>query len=192
MAKKKAISKDVDDRKYPDTGLPRLWRIPFNDETEQPKVENALRERIKELNCLYGVSQLAERYFNSLDNLLAELVNFLPLSWQYPDITCVRINYKDHTYKSEGFKVTEWRQSARIYVYSEPVGEVAIFYLEERPPGDEGPFLGEERALLDALADRLVLLLHASPPKWNYRILTNNLAWREKHYRSQMQPLELF
>jgi len=155
MAKKKGISKDNNDIKYPNTELPRLWRIPFNDETEQPKVENALRERIKELNCLYGVSQLAERHFNSLDNLLEELVNFLPLSWQYPDITCVRIVFKENTYKSEGFKVAEWRQSSRVYVYSEPVGEVAIFYLEERPPADEGPFLAEERALLDALADQI-------------------------------------
>ena len=155
VAKKKGIPKDIDDRRYPDTGLPRLWRIPFNDETEQPKVERALRERIKELNCLYGVSQLAERHFNSINDLLEELVNYLPLSWQYPDITCARIVFNDNTYKSESFKVTEWRQSARIYVYSEPVGEVAIFYLEERPPADEGPFLAEERALLDALADQI-------------------------------------
>jgi DNA-binding CsgD family transcriptional regulator len=40
-------------------------------------------------------------------------------------------------------------------VYSEPAGEVSIFYLEERPPADEGPFLKEERALLDALADQI-------------------------------------
>ena len=155
MAKKKVVSNDNNDTKSPNTELARLWRIPFSDETEQPKVENALRERIKELNCLYGVSQLAERHFNSLDNLLEELVNFIPHSWQYPDITCARIVFKENTYKSEGFKVTEWRQSSRIYVYSEPVGEVAIFYLEECPPADEGPFLAEERALLEALADQI-------------------------------------
>jgi len=158
MTKKKDISKEIEninDIKFPNTELPRLWRIPFNDETEQPKVESALHERIKELNCLYGVSQLAERHFNSLDNLLEELVNFLPYSWQYPDITCAKITFKENTYKSEGFKVMEWRQSSRIYIYSEPVGEVAIFYLEERPPADEGPFLAEERALLDALADQI-------------------------------------
>jgi len=156
MAKKKVVSNDDNnDIRFPNTELARLWRIPFSDETEQPKVENALRERIKELNCLYGVSQLVERHFNSLDNLLEELVNFLPHSWQYPDITCARIVFKEKTYKSEGFKVTEWRQSSRIYVYSEPVGEVAIFYLEECTPAYEGPFLAEERALLDALADQI-------------------------------------
>ena len=146
---------DNDDIRFANEELARLWRIPFNDETKHPDVENELKERIKELNCLYGVSQLAERHFNSLDNLLEELVNFLPYSWQYPDITCVRIVYGEKTYKSKGFKVTEWRQSSRIYVYSEPVGELAVFYLEERPSADEGPFLAEERALLDALADQI-------------------------------------
>ena len=155
MAKKKVISNDNNDIKFPNTKLAWLWRIPFSDETEQSEVENALRERIKELNCLYGVSRLAERHFNSIDNLLEELVNFLPHSWQNPDITCARIVFKENTYKSEGFKVTKWRQSSRIYVYSEPVGEIAMFYLEECPPADEGPFLAEERALLDALADQI-------------------------------------
>jgi len=52
MAKKKVTSDDNDDGiRFPNTELARLWRIPFSDETEQPKVENALRERIKELNC---------------------------------------------------------------------------------------------------------------------------------------------
>ncbi len=157
MPEENTISDDDTDSdiRFPNTELARLWRIPFSDETEKPKVEKELQERIKELNCLYGVSQLAERHFNSLDNLLGELVNFLPHSWQYPDITCARIVFKENTYKSAGFKVTEWRQSARVYVYSEPVGEVAMFYLEERPPADEGPFLAEERALLDALADQI-------------------------------------
>jgi DNA-binding CsgD family transcriptional regulator len=156
MAKKKTLLRaEKESIRFPSTELARLWRIPFSDETEYPKVERALRERIKELNCLYGVSQLAERHFNSLENLLAELVNFLPHSWQFPEITYARIVFKENTYKSEGFKVTRWRQSSRIYVYSEPVGEVAIFYLEECPPADEGPFLAEERALLDALADQI-------------------------------------
>jgi DNA-binding CsgD family transcriptional regulator len=140
---------------FPSKDLALLWRIPFPDETEPHKVENALRERIKELNCLYGISQLAERHLYSLDELLQELVNFLPHSWQYPEITCARILFEGKTYVSERFEVTSWRQSSRIYMYHEAVGEVGIFYLEECPPADEGPFLKEERALLDAVAEQI-------------------------------------
>jgi DNA-binding NarL/FixJ family response regulator len=132
-----------------------LWRIQFPTEIEPHEAESALRERIKELNCLYGISQLAERHLYSINDLLQELVNFLPYSWQYPDITCARILFQGKTYTSDRFKVTNWRQSSRIYMYHEAVGECSIFYLEECPPADEGPFLKEERALLDAVAEQI-------------------------------------
>jgi DNA-binding CsgD family transcriptional regulator len=140
---------------FPSKDLAMLWRIPFPTEAKPGEFEAALRERIKELNCLYGVSQLAERYLYSLDELLQELVNFLPYSWQYPEITCARVLFKGKTFTSDRFKVTNWRQSSRIYMYHEAVGECDIFYLEECPPYDEGPFLKEERALLDAVAEQI-------------------------------------
>jgi DNA-binding NarL/FixJ family response regulator len=132
-----------------------LWRVPFSSENDPLKIEIALRERIKELNCLYGISQLAERHLQSLDGLLKELVTFLPWSWQYPEVTCARILFKGRTYTSEKFKVTDWRQASQIYMYHEAVGEVSIFYLEECEPEDEGPFLKEERSLLDAVAEQI-------------------------------------
>jgi len=157
MGKKKIPPSPADVRHlpFPSKDLALLWRIPFPTETEPHEVESALRERIKELNCLYGVSQLAERNLYSLDGLLQELVNFLPYSWQYPEITCARILFKGKTYTSDRFKVTDWRQSSRIYMYHEAMGECGIFYLEECPPADEGPFLKEERALLDAVAEQI-------------------------------------
>jgi DNA-binding CsgD family transcriptional regulator len=152
------MMKNVSDDKqqpFPSKDLALLWRIPFSSEDEPENVKTALRERIKELNCLYGISQLAERHLYSIDELLQELVNFLPYSWQYPEITCARILFKGKTYTSDKFSMANWRQSSRIYMYHEPVGECDIFYLEECPPADEGPFLKEERALLDAVAEQI-------------------------------------
>ncbi|MEJ2701780.1 MAG: helix-turn-helix transcriptional regulator [Sedimentisphaerales bacterium] len=131
------------------------WRIPPSEESDPLKVEWALRERIKELNCLYGVAQLAENVSDSIDGFLRRVVHLLPPSWQYPEITCARILFAGKTYKTKGFKATKWRQSARITVFNDPVGEVEVFYLEQRPPYFEGPFLREERALLDAIAEHI-------------------------------------
>ncbi len=143
---------------FPSIDLAFLWRIPVPTDSVTGKVELALRERIKELNCLYGISQLAERNLYSLEGLLEELVSFLPHSWQYPDITCARILFKGKTYTSDRFNVTNWRQSSRIYMYHEAVGECSVFYLEECTPADEGPFLKEERALLDAVAEQIGII----------------------------------
>lgn len=147
--------KDDPNFQFPTKELALLWRIPFTEESERSKVEHALKERIKELNCLYGVSQLAERHSDSVEELLAELVNFLPYSWQFPELTCARIRFKGKTFTSQGFKVTKWRQASQIFLYNEAVGEVEIVYTEECPPSDEGPFMKEERVLLDALAEQI-------------------------------------
>lgn len=157
MAKKKVTFSHAAGEEFKNVpeDLLRLWRIHFNNNMEPSKLIIALRERIKELNCLYGVAQISERHVDSIEDLLREMVSFLPFSWQYPEITCARIVFKGNTYKSKNFKVTKWRQSSQIYLYNEPVGDVTISYTEERPPMDEGPFLKEERVLLDALAERI-------------------------------------
>ncbi len=132
-----------------------LWQIPQHENMDPHQVEIALRERIKELNCLYGIARLAEHYSDSMDEFLKRLVDVLPLSWQYPEMACSRVVFKDKTFKSEHCKVTKWRQSSQIQMYNEAVGDVTIFYLEEKPPSDEGPFLKEERVLLDEVAQRI-------------------------------------
>ena len=157
MPRSKSPSLQTDPKKKQNVinELQFLLPIPHNNYTDPAKLEIALRERIKELNCLYGISLLSERYSDSIDDLLRNLVNILPPSWQYPEITCARIIFNGKTYKSRGFKVTKWRQSSQIPMYNELVGEVEVLYLEGRPPEDEGPFLKEERVLLDAVAERI-------------------------------------
>ena len=135
--------------------LPVHWRIPPSAEKDPAKVEHALRERIKELNCLYGIAQLAERHADSLEALLRGVVRIIPPSWQYPEITCARITFEDQVYSSAGYKGTRWRQATEIRVYGQVVGEVEVCYREKRARCHEGPFLSEERALLDAIAERI-------------------------------------
>ena len=137
---------------------PGKWRILPIQESEPSELERALHERIKELNCLYGLAQLARQSPDSIDVLLQRIVAILPPSWQYPEITCARIVFDDNTFKSHDFKVSKWRQTARIILDNEPVGEVAVFYREERPPLYEGPFLREERILLEAVAEHIAAM----------------------------------
>lgn len=134
---------------------PHRWYILPSEESDPPKVERALRERIKELNCLYGITRLTEGGPDSLDEFLQRVVNILPPSWQYPEIACARITFQGQVYRTEDFKVAKWRQAARVVVFGEPAGEVEVFYTQQRPALYEGPFLREERALLDAVAENI-------------------------------------
>jgi len=80
---------------FPSKELALLWRIPIPGEKDLEDIQAALHERIKELNCLYGISQLAERHLYSIEGFLRELVRFLPYSWQYPEVTCARILFQN-------------------------------------------------------------------------------------------------
>ncbi len=115
----------------------------------------ALGERVKELNCLYGISELVEQSGVSLDGILQGVVDLIPPAWQHPEVTCARVAVGDDVFTTERFRETEWRQSSDIVVRGVTKGVLAVFYLEEMPDFDEGPFLKEERSLIDAIVERL-------------------------------------
>jgi response regulator RpfG family c-di-GMP phosphodiesterase len=119
------------------------------------KQTHDLKERVKELSCLYGISNLIEKPDISLETIIKWTVNLLPSTWQYPQITCARIILEAKEYKTKNFKETIWKQSSDIMVHQKPVGTVVVYYLEERPERDEGPFLKEERNLINIIAERL-------------------------------------
>ncbi|MCW4033070.1 MAG: hypothetical protein NWF08_06715 [Candidatus Bathyarchaeota archaeon] len=126
---------------------------------KRKKAEEALRERAKELNCLYGISELIEKYGKDLQRTLDELVYFIPEAWQYPDITCVRIVCDKYKSQTKNFKETKWGQISEIKIDNKKIGQVEVFYLVEKPSRDEGPFLKEERALLRIIAERISRLI---------------------------------
>jgi signal transduction histidine kinase len=126
-----------------------------SDEIASGDLAHKLAERVKELNCLYGISRLIESGNKSLEDILHGAVTIIPAAWQYPEITCARINVKKQRFLSHNFKETNWKQSEIIYIKSLPYGRVDVFYTEEKPVCDEGPFLREERDLIHAIAERL-------------------------------------
>lgn len=124
-------------------------------EDERKEIDHALRERLKELGCLYGIAKLMERFEPNLDAILQGAVELLPPAWQYPEVTCARIIFEEKEYKSPGFTETADMQSAEILTRGKKAGVVEVYYTKKMPPSDEGPFLNEERALINAVAERL-------------------------------------
>jgi len=122
------------------------------DATKRKRLEHNLRERIKELLCLCSIANLAQRPGIALDEICEEIVNILPKSWQYPEITCARITIDGKEFRTSNYRESKWKQSVGIKVHGAKAGEVEVSYLEERPEVDEGSFLKEERVLIDTVA----------------------------------------
>jgi PAS domain S-box-containing protein len=131
-----------------------LFRNLKRNEEALLKFSHDLGERVKELDCLYKISRLIERDLPP-EVLYQEITEILPPSWQYPEITCARIMLEGEEFKTDGFRQTDWGQSSDVIVKGERLGRVEVIYLEEMPEIDEGPFLEEERSLINAITERL-------------------------------------
>lgn len=126
---------------------------------ECARIEWALRERVKELTCLYGIAQVVERAAGDPEPALAAMVALLPPAWQYPEITAARILVDGRAWQTPGFGPAADTQVAEIHVHGERRGTVEVAYREARPAADEGPFLREERALIQEVARQVGQLL---------------------------------
>lgn len=133
-----------------------------NDITTRKHAEEALRdksaklaERVKELRCLYEVSELLRRTDLSHEKLLSETVRLLPSAWLVPEKTCARIVWEGQEFRTENFRESEWELSGEILVHGRRVGAVRVGFLGAWPEGGDAPFLPEERELIEAVAHLL-------------------------------------
>jgi len=118
-------------------------------------VSHFLKERVKELSCLYGISELISTHGNDLNETMRGVVEIIPPSWQFPEITAGRIVIEESEFKTDNHRESEWVQVAPILIQQREIGFVEVCYLEEKPEYDEGPFLNEERLLIDAISDQI-------------------------------------
>ena len=130
-----------------------------HDITERKLKEAQIQERVKELNTLYRSSKLIEREGITLDEIYQEFTNILPEGWHYPEITCARIVIGGNEFRTKNFKESDWMQSSPIKVNNSTIGKIEVGYLEKRPDEDEGPFIKEERMIIDDIAERIGLLI---------------------------------
>jgi signal transduction histidine kinase len=123
------------------------------------RTEWALRERVKELTCLYGIARATQPPGITPDEALQAIVELLPPAWQYPEIACARIVFDKQSYTTTGFETGIHRQAADIMVSGHRRGFVEVVYTQEVPVTSEPPFLEEERSLINMVAREIAILI---------------------------------
>jgi len=124
-------------------------------EKEKENTLFSFKERVKELECFYGLADLVEKEGIELFDICRGLIDLVPPGWQFPSITCCQITVNDFVCATDNFEETEWKMTAKIFVKGKECGAIDVCYLEGKPERDEGPFLEEERRLINALSERL-------------------------------------
>ncbi|HWR37485.1 MAG TPA: ATP-binding protein [Clostridia bacterium] len=117
--------------------------------------ECALRERVKELTCLYGIANIAQQVGIPLRSTLQTIVELLPPAWQFPEAACARIVLDGQAYATPEFRVSTRGLTANLKIGARNRGVVELFYSEELPQSAESPFLREERTLIEMVAHEI-------------------------------------
>ncbi|MFC2138689.1 response regulator, partial [Bacteroidota bacterium] len=125
--------------------------IGFISNIQLEKLSYDNTERVKELKGINRTAELLKKG-TTLEESLQEICNFLPEAWQYPEYTVARITYEGLVFTSNNFKETRWVQKQKFETPDNKNGCIEIFYIKEFPELYEGPFLKEERNLIDNLA----------------------------------------
>jgi hypothetical protein len=140
-----------------------------SDAEELGLVHHRLSDRIKELNCLYDISNFRVDTDFSLDAVLQAVVDFIPPAIQFPEITCARLILGGYEVTTKNFKDTRWKLSREITVSNKWLGTLEVCYLEEKPELDEGPFLMEAKNLIKAVAENIAKIIEGEEAEADIR-----------------------
>ena len=115
----------------------------------------SLRERAKELECIYQVEEALGAPDLPLEQRLQVVACAIVRGWQFPEVCRASVTLFDAEYRCAPFEPSPWRLQAVVKNQDEVVGSVNVYYLEKKPDADEGPFLREEVKLINTIAERI-------------------------------------
>lgn len=119
------------------------------------RILQSLAERAKELNCLYRIDEILDERDLDEASVFQQIVETIPPGWQFPEVCNARLDIDGICATTPGFVDGRSSLSAAVEIEGKRVGTLTVSYSDERPEFDEGPFLKEERRLIDAIAQRL-------------------------------------
>ncbi len=109
------------------------------------------RERLKELGCINQTTYILKEG-KPIEETLQQIALLLPAAWQYPEYTVARISFMKKDFESLEFRETNWKMVQEFNTIDEETGTIEIFYTKEFREEQEGPFLKEERDLIQNIA----------------------------------------
>jgi len=165
-----------------DGKISRVFAVSY-DITRQKQPYHTLTIRNKTLQCLFGVTKILNRPGIAMEKIFQETAELLPTGFRYSEIAGGCITFIGESFRTKKFKKTNWIVTAPLIVKDEQVGRVEVCYKTEKPDTDEGPFLKEEKYLVNEVAKRV-------SEAANRILMEEELSARAKQLRSLAAHLQ--
>lgn len=130
--------------------------------SKEPAAIAELRERVKELSCLYEVAAVFAERGGALHERLARVVEVLPRACRFPERAAARLRLDKIEVSSRAVRLGDAPTHLRVPLRVAGVdrGEVVLGYSDgpippQRSSDPTGVFLAEERALLNTVASQI-------------------------------------
>jgi predicted nucleotidyltransferase len=154
---------------------------------------DSLRERAKELSCLYSIEELIRDYEMPMERVLSRVVEAIPEGWLHPERCRARIRFEGEIFASEGFVERDDRLTVPISVQDQVLGTIEVSYDRDMPEHDIGPFLKEELTLLQTVAQRIgqTVLHRRLMPVFRTSAVPEKTAVESEQWRTVMEMLRV-
>lgn len=142
--------------------------------------EFKLKERIKELKCLYDLSRIALHSDNDLRSVATKTIKILPAALQYPELGEAKITIGKFQFSTPKFESSKHKISLPVNVDGKQKGLVEVGYRPHKTINIKQPFLKEERSLLSAVARELSLVVKRTTVEEERKSLQTQLQHVER------------
>jgi PAS domain S-box-containing protein len=131
------------------------------DFTERKKAESALvqknmeiEDRVRELRCLYRISEMANDKNLSLDHFIRDAASYICGAFARPNETLVKIVIGNKNFQTPGFTETNSKQEALITVKGQRLGNIVVcqYKHENDETGEQNTFPPEKVSLINSIA----------------------------------------
>lgn len=140
-------------------GTPVRFVRGIADITDRFVAQAALRERLKELRCLYRVVDLTTRGARSIDEICRDIARLLPESVLQAEHAVARVVIDGREFRSDGWEEPDATVSRPIVPGGRPIGVVEVGYRRGFHVTGAEVFLPEEHDLIDAVATHIRRML---------------------------------
>ncbi len=176
------------------TGLEELLKAEIGEDEKLKILAAQYIERLKEQKLLLDSTRILGDTSLSLEDAIRRVLRDIPDAFQYPEICEASFEYTTVQEKTGKFKKTPWSLSVEMTASDGHPCVLEVVYLEEKPVMDEGPFLKEERALIDALGDIILVAVNRAilMHDINRQAHESRLLQRKEEFIIQNAPVPIF